>query len=103
MLWSILFSSLLGQTLCVSYSNHWSSLVPGGIEKAKQVAEDTGCELLYEIIPGEEQKSEWFEIFANVISGDNYSSRFQRIKPNKSSPSLSSYRLGRNPFCQEWS
>ena len=72
MLWSILFSSLLGQTLSVSYSNHWSSLVPGGIEKAKQVAEDTGCELLYEIIPGEKQKSEWFEIFAHVISGDNY-------------------------------
>ena len=72
MLWSILFSSLLGQTLSVSYSNHWSSLVPGGIEKAKQVAEDTGCELLYEIIPGEKQKSECFEIFAHVISGDNY-------------------------------
>ena len=72
MLWSVLFSSLLSQALCVSYSNHWSSLVPGGIEKAKQVAEDTGCELLYEIIPGEEQKSECFEIFAHVISGDNY-------------------------------
>ena len=57
MLWSVLIPAcILGQALCVSYTNHWSSLVPGGVEKAKQVAEDTGCELLYEIIPGEDQK-----------------------------------------------
>ena len=57
MLWSVLIPAcLLGQALSVSYTNHWSSLVPGGEEKAKQVAEDTGCELLYEIIPGEDQK-----------------------------------------------
>ena len=36
----------------VSYSNHWSTKIPGGLEHAKEVAEDTGCELLYEIIPG---------------------------------------------------
>ena len=54
MLWTVLVPSLLGQALCVSYTNHWSTRVPGGIEKAKLVAEDTGCELLYEIIPGED-------------------------------------------------
>ena len=39
--------------MAVSYTNHWSTKVPGGMEDAKKVAEDTGCELLYEIIPGD--------------------------------------------------
>ena len=57
MLWTVLVPGLLGQALCVSFTNHWSTLVPGGLEKAKQVAEDTGRELLYEIIPGDEKKT----------------------------------------------
>jgi len=36
-----------------SLSNDWSTLVPGGIEAAKKVELDTGCQLQYEIIPGE--------------------------------------------------
>ena len=43
---------LAGQTWSESYSNHWSTLIPGGLEAARKVSEDTGCELLYEIIPG---------------------------------------------------
>ena len=43
---------LAGQAWSESYSNHWSTLIPGGLEAAKKVSEDTGCELLYEIIPG---------------------------------------------------
>ena len=43
---------LAGQTWAESYSNHWSTLIPGGLEAARQVSEDTGCQLLYEIIPG---------------------------------------------------
>ena len=61
MLWTVLVPGLLGQALCASYTNHWSTLVPGGPEKAKQVAEDTGCELLYEIIPGDGRKTVWRE------------------------------------------
>ena len=41
-----------GQAWSESYSNHWSTLIPGGLEAARKVSEDTGCQLLYEIIPG---------------------------------------------------
>ena len=44
--------TVCGHIMTASYSNHWSTLIPGGIEHAQKVAEDTGCELLYEIIPG---------------------------------------------------
>ena len=35
-----------------SFSNQWATKIPGGLEHAKKVAEDTGCELMFEIIPG---------------------------------------------------
>ena len=50
---------LADQTLSESYSNHWSTLIPGGLEAARKVSEDTGCELLYEIIPGLSGLSCW--------------------------------------------
>ena len=56
MRWSLvalLLCPLLDLGQGVSYSNHWSTLVPAGLEAAQKVAADTGCELLYEIIPGE--------------------------------------------------
>ena len=35
------------------YNNEWSAHIPGGVEHAKKVAEDTGCEYVREIIPGQ--------------------------------------------------
>ena len=54
-----IFLLLAGQSLSDSYSNHWSTLIPGGLEAARKVSEDTGCELLYEIIPGLSGLSCW--------------------------------------------
>lgn len=45
---------LAGQSWSESFSNQWSTLIPGGLEAARKVAEDTGCQLMYEIIPGED-------------------------------------------------
>jgi len=36
-----------------SFNNDWSTHIPGGLEAAQKVEKDTGCELQYEIIPGE--------------------------------------------------
>jgi len=42
---------LVGLVMPESFNNDWSAHIPGGLEAAKKVAEDTGCELQYEIIP----------------------------------------------------
>jgi len=36
----------------VSYNHQWASEIPGGLEKAREVADHTGCTLESEIIPG---------------------------------------------------
>ena len=44
---------LVGLVMPQSYNNDWSILIPGGLEAAKKVEEDTGCQLQYKIITGE--------------------------------------------------
>eukprot|EP00092_Neocalanus_flemingeri_P033440 GFUD01036357.1.p1 GENE.GFUD01036357.1~~GFUD01036357.1.p1 ORF type:complete len:862 (-),score=191.63 GFUD01036357.1:334-2919(-) len=44
---------LVGLVTPESFNNEWSTHIPGGVEAAKKVEEDTGCQLQYEIIPGE--------------------------------------------------
>ena len=55
----------------MSYSNHWSTLIPGGLEAAKKVSTDTGCQLLYEIIPGR-LTSRNFLCNKSLTSGEDY-------------------------------
>ena len=61
-----------GQSLSESYSNHWSTLIPGGLEAAKKVSADTGCDLLYEIIPGEVRVVCLVRVDLPVFPGDDY-------------------------------
>jgi furin len=35
----------------VSYNNEWAAEIPGGLRKAREVADHTGCSLQFEIIP----------------------------------------------------
>jgi len=44
---------LVGLVMPQSYNNDWSILIPGGLEAAKKVEEDTGCQLQYKIITEE--------------------------------------------------
>jgi len=50
----ICMASQMGHLLASSYSNHFTCKIPGGIEHAQKVAGDTGCQLLYQVIPGDD-------------------------------------------------
>ena len=53
MMWMwICLMSKMNHVLSLSYSNHFTCKIPGGLDHAKTVSSDTGCELLYQVIPG---------------------------------------------------
>ena len=48
----ICLMSQMHHVLSSSFSNHFTCKIPGGLDHAKTVASDTGCELMYQVIPG---------------------------------------------------
>eukprot|EP00088_Acartia_fossae_P058133 TRINITY_DN6795_c0_g1_i11.p1 TRINITY_DN6795_c0_g1~~TRINITY_DN6795_c0_g1_i11.p1 ORF type:complete len:903 (-),score=171.96 TRINITY_DN6795_c0_g1_i11:717-3425(-) len=49
--WPLFISLLIHSCNSVSFNNEWAAEIPGGLEKAREVSEHTGCSLQYEIIP----------------------------------------------------
>jgi len=47
----VVLAGLCRDSNSVSYNNEWAAEIPGGIRKAREVEEHTGCKLQYEVIP----------------------------------------------------